>query len=75
MAWGCVGVLTHRPYEVEAAAQEVAENFFLLFELDLTGFTLPEFVRHPMELEGSLKKNRKKGLNTLTSLLNSYFCG
>lgn len=74
MAWGCVGVLTHHPYEVEAAAQEVAENFFLLFELDLIGFTLPEFVRHPMELEGSLKKT-EKGLNTLTSLLNSYFCG
>lgn len=49
-----MGVLTHRLYEVEAAAQEVTGNFFLLFELDLNGFILPECVRHPMELEGSL---------------------
>lgn len=55
MAWGCIGVLTNLPYEVETAAQEVTENFFLLFELDLNGFTLPEFVRHPVKLEGSLK--------------------
>lgn len=42
------------PYEVEAAAQ-VAENFFfLIFEWDLNGFSVPEFVRHPVELEGSL---------------------
>lgn len=63
----------HRPFEVEAAAQ-VAENFFLLFELDLNGFSVPEFVRHPVELEWSLE-TRNRCLNTLTSLLNCYFCG
>lgn len=55
MVWGCVGVLTHHPYEIEAAAQEFAENFFLLFELALNGLTQPEFFTHPVELEGSLK--------------------
>ena len=39
--------------------QEDAQNFFLLFELDLNGFTLPEFVRHPMELEASLEKKKQ----------------
>lgn len=70
MAWGCVAALTHPPYEVEATVQEVAESFFLLFQLDFNGFILPVFVRHPVELEVSLK-NRSKCLNTLTSLLNS----
>lgn len=54
MAWGCAGVLTHCPYEIEAAAQEFAENFFL-FELGLDRLIWPELVRHPVELEGSLK--------------------
>lgn len=54
--------------------QEDTQNFFLLFELDLHGFTLPEFTRHPVELEASLK-NRNKYLNTLKSLLKGYFCG
>lgn len=42
--------------------------------MDLNEFSVPEFVRHPVELEGSLE-TRNKCLNTLTSLLNSYFCG
>lgn len=66
--------MIYHPYELGAAAQEDAQNFFLLFELDLNGFTLPEFVRQPMELEASLKK-RNKCLKTLKSLLKGYFCG
>lgn len=50
------------------------QNFFLLFELNLNGFTLPEFVRHPMELEASLK-NRNSCLNILKYLLKGLRCG
>lgn len=50
------------PYELRAAAQEDVQNFFFLFELHLNVFTLPECVRHCMELE-ALLMNRNKSLN------------
>lgn len=38
-----------RRYKLRVEAQEDIQNFFLLFDLDLHGFTQPEFVRHSME--------------------------
>lgn len=59
VASGWVGVVVYHPYELGAAVLEDAQNFFLRFELDLNGLMLPEFVRHPMELEASLKNRNK----------------
>jgi len=61
------------PYELGATAQENIQNFFLLFELNLNGFTLPAFVGHPVELEASLK-SRNKSLNILKYLVKGCCC-
>jgi len=46
-------------FELRVAVQEGAQNFFLLFDLELNKFTQPEFVRLTLKLEISLENRNK----------------